>query len=63
MNDSASFEVLTRQIVAHHWMMAINPLGMWVVGPVDTDGLMNILGMGRDLQEAFEMAKRSAPNG
>ncbi len=61
MNDSPlSPQEVAKLITDHHWAIEMNPFGMWAVGPQDADGLMNVLGMGRSLLEAFEMAKRSA---
>ncbi len=40
------------------WVAQTNMFGLWVVGP-EIDGLLSVLGMGRTLDEACEMAMRS----
>ncbi len=41
-----------------NWVGQTNMFGLWIVGPQE-DGLMNVKGMGRTLDEACEMAMRS----
>ncbi len=59
MSELSPKEV-TKLITDNHWAIEINPFGMWAVGPQDANGFMNVLGMGRSLLEAFEMAKKSS---
>lgn len=41
------------------WVAQVNTFGLWIVGPEIEDGTINVLGMGRTKEEAFEMAQRS----
>ena len=42
-----------------HWVAQTNMFGLWVVGPDMGDGIVNVLGMGKTPQEAFDMALRT----
>jgi len=41
------------------WVAQINHFGLWIVGPEIEDGAINVLGMGRTMEEAYEMAQRA----
>jgi hypothetical protein len=45
------------------WVFEVNRFGLWVVGPEMQDGAINVVGIGRTCEEAYEMAKRSLSNG
>ncbi len=42
-----------------NWAIRNDSPHWWLVGPETSDGMMNILGMGTTLLEAFNMAVRS----
>lgn len=44
-----------------NWVAVTNPQGMWVVGPEDDQGIVEVYGMGKSFKEAIEMARRSHP--
>lgn len=41
------------------WVAQVNHFGLWIVGPEIGDGTINVIGMGRTKEEAYEMAQRS----
>lgn len=40
-----------------NWRVERNGFDLWVMGPVDEEGTMEVLGMGRSILEAFRMAR------
>lgn len=40
------------------WVANTNVFGLWIVGP-EEGGLIGVLGMGRTLDEAYQMALRA----
>lgn len=50
---------ITDVMEGHDWQAQTNTFGLWVVGPLDECGNMNVIGMGRTFPEALEMALRS----
>lgn len=40
----------------HHWTAEQWPNGLWIIGPEDTEGVINVLGAGLDFMEAFNKA-------
>lgn len=49
---------ITEAMIINDWAAKKNDFGLWIVGP-EKDGAINVLGMGRDFREAFEMACQS----
>lgn len=50
---------VSQLMIANDWTAEMNQLGLWVVGPEDKEGVINVLGMGRSFMEAIEMARRT----
>lgn len=50
---------VTEAMSVHDWQSRTNTFGLWIVGPMDECGIMNVVGMGRTFPEALEMALRS----
>ena len=53
---------LASKLRERNWVGQTNIFGLWVVGPETEDGMIAVVGMGRTLTEAFEIAERSKDN-
>jgi hypothetical protein len=52
-------ERMGQVMTERHWVAWVAPnTGVWAMG-IERDGVLKVLGMGRDMEEAFKMAERS----
>lgn len=50
---------LAKILEKNNWAADASPYGLWAVGPEMTDGSLNILGLGRTLEDACTMALKT----